>query len=204
MNLYLTTVKKRQIAHWNCFCSILSHLFSTFRTYYYTVSTSFTSDFYWNSRYGVRPSLCCGTIEVFPTSSARSSLIFPVKLPTVSYLPSSATKLKINQANLPPSEYIWKQFFGGVFELFKNTEDTGIIIYTFDRLNIPKEIHTPDDYEHMRLKRPVFHIELWPNGDYDKRFHIVDMPTLKQAKELAELFYSKWLKANPPSKGSLS
>jgi hypothetical protein len=206
MNLYLTTVKKRQIARWNRFCSILSNLLATFRAYKHTVITSFASDFYWVVG-DIKPRrLCFVGSGMFPTSGTRGTQTLPVILPTVGDLHSSATKLKLRQHNLPPSEYIWKEYCGGVFELSKNGKDTGIVIYIIDRLIISYYGvgNPPSEYKDIRLKQPMFHIEFWPNGDYDKRFHLVDIPTLKQAKELAELFYSKWLKANSPSKGSLS
>jgi|GEM_PF-6825320 len=68
-------------------------------------------------------------------------------------------------------------------------EWTGIIINTISRLWVSLE-------KSINLKHPSYHISFCPDADTHNICHLVERPTLGDAKRLAEEYYKKWLSVN--------
>jgi hypothetical protein len=104
----------------------------------------------------------------------------------VSINSSSSGKL---HSNSPPSSE-WRKFAIGDYWHYVNGEWSGIIIHTVSQLWVSwdKWIH---------LKHPTYHMTFCPNADTNNTFwHLIDMPTLREAKKLAEEYYKQWLSVN--------
>jgi hypothetical protein len=86
----------------------------------------------------------------------------------------------------PPSIYTWQKGCVEDYWLYKGEERTGMLISTCPRLWLLGK--------GFKLKHPVFHIIFFLPGDSHKHIDLIDMPTLREAKKLAECYYEKWLK----------
>lgn len=50
--------------------------------------------------------------------------------------------------------------------------------------------------EFIKLRHPSYQISFCPNADTNNVLPLVDMPTLRRAKKLAEEYYKEWLGVN--------
>jgi len=70
-----------------------------------------------------------------------------------------------------------------------NGEWNGLHVYKVSRLWVSVK-------NFIKLKRPSYEICFCPNGDTHNVLPLVDMPTLREAQELAEQYYTIWLNVN--------
>jgi hypothetical protein len=176
--------KARQLAKWNCLRSVLSYFPVAFFAHKYTI-TSFLPPLLYGCAGDYIPSLYWDRYEGLTTSCTQNST-FGVCLSVSSSPISSSGKC---HSNSPPSSE-WRKFAIEDYWYYVKGEWTGIIINTVSQLWISwdKWIH---------LKHPSYHITFCPNADTNNIFwHLIDMPTLREAKKLAEWYYTEWLSVN--------
>jgi hypothetical protein len=145
--------------------------------------------FYGDKGYG-KPAYAFSEIEgltMLLASGTSDSHTLRVILPRLSFANSRLGKSKLH-LDIPPSTYSWRPGFGETYWLYKGEERTGMLVSRI-RLWIgpkPTKIIKP-----FKLKHKVFGIIFFfPETD---GIHLVDLPTLREAKELAESYYKQWL-----------
>jgi len=107
---------------------------------------------------------------------------FVIKLASLSNISSiNAMPVEISH-NRPPSNGWYHDRFGD-YLYYINNQWTEITIIGLDHLYLKETQH---NYHMMGLKHPCYRISF-------KKQHLVDSPTLKQAKEIAEWYYKKWV-----------
>jgi hypothetical protein len=155
-----------------------------FFTHKYAI-TSFLPTFLYRYEGDWIPSLYWDGYEGLAASCTHNSE-FGVCLSVSSSPISSSGKCHNNS---PPSSE-WRKFAIGDYWHYVNGEWSGIIIHTVSQLWVSwdKWIH---------LKHPTYHMTFCPNADTNNTFwHLIDMPTLREAKKLAEEYYKQWLSVN--------
>jgi hypothetical protein len=108
-----------------------------------------------------------------------------IKFATLSNIGSSDTVFTEVSHDCTPSNGWYHDRFGD-YLYYKNKQWTGITIIGLDHLFL---VDTQQHYQAIVLKRPCYRISF-------KKQYLIDSPTLKQAKELAEWYYNEWQKVN--------
>ena len=189
--LSLAYIPKGKNTKWNYFCSILPQFFIAIRTYQNTIASYLSALFNWNT-WNVDPISLWEFNGMNPTFSTSKPITRPITLPSINCL-NNIISPKHN--NSPTFTYDWRKYAIEDYWMFHDNKHTGIIINTIYQLQInrfkPRLIT-----EFIKLKHPVFSINFHPINDSLNVLDLVDMPTLKEAKELAESYYNIWLKVN--------
>lgn len=94
---------------------------------------------------------------------------------------TNAIVVKVSHDSHPPNG--WYHDLFGYYQYYINNRWTEITIRGLDHLYLEDTQH---HYHMIVLKHPCYCISF-------KDKHLVDSPTLKQAKELAEWYYKKWV-----------
>lgn len=181
--------KKWQRAIGDCFSAILSQFNKTFRTHYYTIISFFTSLLDGYSWYRV-PKVAIVTEggNILTTLSTNNAIPINPILPTLSLFFNERVKSKIHEKP-PISKYWWEKGCIGEYWYYSGDEHTGIIINTVSDIWFY--------HEHRKMNHLMyainFHIHAF--SDNYKFHHIIEVPTFKEAKELAEWYYNVWSKS---------
>jgi hypothetical protein len=121
---------------------------------------------------------------VFPAPGTPNSKPFTtygaIPLPLLCLKNSSTRKSEVH-SDSPPSTYNWREV-GEMLKLYKGDEKTGMVVTQIS--------HLPLRHKTFKLRHPVFHIIFFVADHY---VHLIDLPTLESAKELAESYYTQWV-----------
>jgi hypothetical protein len=188
--LFLSNIPKWESRFRDYFSSILPQFFSAIRAYQNTVISNL-STLLNGDTWDVNPIPCFtfgSMFSAFSTSKPQSTTIV---LPRLHLKDNPIAK----NHNLSPTIFDWRKYAVEDYWMFKDGKHTGIIINTVYQLQInrfkPKLIT-----KFIKLKHPVFSINFHPINDSLNVVDLVDMPTLKEAQELAESYYNVWLNVN--------
>jgi len=174
---------KWQVRKRNRLSSILSKCPSTLKANYDAIVSHLAALFYGYPR-NVEPIFVGGTMLEFSTSCAWPS--HSRTLPRSSLVLSPPPKSHLISSHIPSlhSTYTWRAHHMGD-QLYHNNEETGMIITRSPNLCV-LDIR-------VKLRHPVFHI-LFFIPESERHISLFDMPTLREAKKLAESYYEAWLK----------
>jgi hypothetical protein len=166
----------------------LSECLGALKAYYDAVINLLPAFFEGYQWYGdpvyVRPG-----VLVFSTSGALKTQPCPaVKLSQFSVSYSVVSERK-SHANALPSAYIWKQNGLGHYILNHSEDKAEIWVIPLRSLGL---LNTS-----LKLKHPIFHIHFFAGHMH---LNVADMPSLREAKKIAESYYSLWLKVKDDPK----
>ena len=125
----------------------------------------------------------------FSQTDVLTALGTPSTLPVYLVLPESCVVGGSPSEGhvVEPPEYTWvKDPYW--WRYYCNGEFTGIAIDPITELKI-----TP--YRTIKLEKPSYRVIFGPPND-KRTYHLVESPTLKGAKRLAEWYYSRWVSVN--------
>lgn len=174
--------KARQFAKWDCLRSVLCYLEKAFFAHKYTI-TSFLPPLLYGYAGDCIPAFYWDGYNRFATSCTHDSKL-RVCLPISSSPISSSRKL---HSDSPPSG--WRKFAIDDYWYYVNGEWAGIVITTKSRLWVSWE-------KIIYLKHPSYSIIFCPSADTNNICHLIERPTLSEAKKLAEEYYKQWLSVN--------
>jgi hypothetical protein len=176
--------KARQLAKWDCLGSVLSYFPIAFFAHNYTVSSLLPPLLYGYAG-NCMPLLYWNRYDRLAASCTQNSKSIMSILSIVGSPISSTRKL---HSNSPPLTE-WRKFAIDDHWYYVNGEWTGIIINTISRLWVSWD-------KSINLKHPSYHISFCPNADTNNICHLVEAPTLRKAKKLAEQYYTAWSNVN--------
>jgi hypothetical protein len=180
-SIYFRDFEAWQFAMRDYFSMVFSYFEVALFAQNYAVASSQSSAFcYWYAGDGI----------AFTRPNVFAAFSTPRPRPIISVLPnlSSISSVVGEHHSVLPLSFNWhKDSFNDVYWYYSNGKWTGIIISTISRLRVPTNI-----CRYISLKHPSYRITFCPYGDTTRLCHLVETPTLSEAKEIAEQYYREW------------
>ena len=176
--------KALQFAIWDYFSMVLSY----FKVTLFTQNNTVVS--FQRPAFGYRyagDSIGFSQADIFTAlSTPRPPSVISV-LPILSH--SSSTNRELH--NILPPSYVWHKYSNDDYWYYSDDKWTGIVIFTISRLRLSTRVR-----KYMKLNHPSYRITFCPYGDSARLCHLVEAPTLGEAKKMAERYYEEWIRVN--------